>query len=76
MTIQPVTVQYGNRSVFRNFSHSFADGSITAILGPSGCGKNNTVVFNCTCAGQNRRTCIVRFSGTEAHTLVHACEES
>ena len=75
MTIQPVTVQYGNRSVFRNFSHSFADGSITAIL-DQGLRKNNTVVFNCTCAGQNRRTCIVRFSGTEAHTLVHAFEES
>ncbi|HOU37395.1 MAG TPA: ATP-binding cassette domain-containing protein [Treponemataceae bacterium] len=45
MTIQPVTVQYGNRSVFRNFSHSFADGSITAILGPSGCGKT-TLLFS------------------------------
>ena len=45
MTIQPVTVQYGDRSVFRNFSHSFADGAVTAILGPSGCGKT-TLLFS------------------------------
>ncbi|MCD1654600.1 ATP-binding cassette domain-containing protein [Treponema zuelzerae] len=39
MTLNDVTISYGNKKVYENFSITFKDLSITAILGASGCGK-------------------------------------
>ncbi len=39
MTISGLTVIYGNRILYDNFSMTFADHSTTVIMGPSGCGK-------------------------------------
>lgn len=31
---------FGEKRVLDNFSHTFSDGSFTAVMGPSGCGKS------------------------------------
>jgi phosphate transport system ATP-binding protein len=40
LSLDGVSVAYGERVVLRNVACSFAEGEITAILGPSGCGKS------------------------------------
>ncbi|MGM9636424.1 MAG: ATP-binding cassette domain-containing protein [Eubacteriales bacterium] len=37
--VQNVTFSYGEKIIFRNFSHIFAENRITALMGPSGVGK-------------------------------------
>jgi len=39
MTISGLTVIYGTRTLYEDFSMTFEDRSTTVILGPSGCGK-------------------------------------
>jgi iron complex transport system ATP-binding protein len=40
ITASHLTLAYGDRVVLEDFSASFAEGSITAILGVNGCGKS------------------------------------
>lgn len=35
-----ITKKYGDNTVLENFSHDFAEGKVTAVLGRSGCGKS------------------------------------
>lgn len=35
-----ITKKYGDSAVLENFTHDFADGKVTAVLGKSGCGKS------------------------------------
>ena len=35
-----LTKKFGDNSVLDNFTHDFADGKVTAVLGKSGCGKS------------------------------------
>lgn len=35
-----VTKKFGDKTVLDNFSHEFAEGKVTAVLGRSGCGKS------------------------------------
>lgn len=35
-----ITKKYGDLTVLENFSHEFAEGKVTAIIGKSGCGKS------------------------------------
>lgn len=39
LEIKGLDKKYGELEIFRDFSISFAEGTITCILGPSGCGK-------------------------------------
>ncbi len=36
---------FGEKRVLENFSHTFADGSFTAVMGPSGCGKSTLLAI-------------------------------
>ncbi len=45
LEVRSLTKQYGARYAVRDFSHSFADGKITTILGPSGSGKSTTLAL-------------------------------
>jgi phosphate transport system ATP-binding protein len=40
LSVQGVSVAYGERVVLRNVACCFPEGEITAIMGPSGCGKS------------------------------------
>lgn len=40
LAARELTAAYGRRRVIEALSHEFADGKITAILGPNGCGKS------------------------------------
>lgn len=40
-----LTKRYGSRTAVREFSHRFAEGKITTILGPSGSGKSTTLAL-------------------------------
>ena len=40
LSVQGVSVAYGERVVLRNIACCFPEGEITAIMGPSGCGKS------------------------------------
>ncbi|HYA27715.1 MAG TPA: ATP-binding cassette domain-containing protein, partial [Acidobacteriota bacterium] len=40
LSLNGVSVAYGERVVLENITCSFPEGEITAILGPSGCGKS------------------------------------
>jgi phosphate transport system ATP-binding protein len=40
LSVQGVSVAYGERVVLSNVACSFPEGEITAIMGPSGCGKS------------------------------------
>lgn len=35
-----ITKKFGDNTVLDNFTHDFADGKVTAVLGKSGCGKS------------------------------------
>lgn len=37
--LKKISFSYGNKMIFRDFSHIFAAGKITAVTGPSGAGK-------------------------------------
>ena len=41
MTVENLTIRYGDNVAVRDVTLSFASGTITAILGPSGCGKTS-----------------------------------
>ncbi len=45
MMVQSLSVRYGKRTVFEQYSQEFRDNAVTAILGPSGCGKT-TLLFS------------------------------
>lgn len=51
MTISGLTVTYGTRTLYDDFSIDFADHSTTVILGPSGCGK--TTLLNSIALAEN-----------------------
>lgn len=36
---------FGEKQVLVNFSHTFSDGSFTAVMGPSGCGKSTLLAI-------------------------------
>ena len=40
LSVQRLSVAYGERVVLKNIDCSIARGAITAIVGPSGCGKS------------------------------------
>ena len=49
MRIESLSVAYGDRVVYNGFSCEFREGSVTAILGQSGCGKTtllNEIAFS------------------------------
>lgn len=37
--LENVSKTYGEKQVFRDFSHTFPEGELTCVMGPSGCGK-------------------------------------
>lgn len=39
LILQDLTIKYGSLSIFENFSHSFEQNKIHAVMGKSGCGK-------------------------------------
>lgn len=51
--INNLEMKYGSDVIFKNFNHEFKDGTITAIMGPSGKGK--TTLIRCI-AGLNKPT--------------------
>ena len=51
--INNLEMKYGSNVIFKNFNHEFKDGTITAIMGPSGKGK--TTLIRCI-AGLNKPT--------------------
>jgi len=51
MTVSGLTVTYGTRTVYDDFSIDFTDHSTTVILGPSGCGK--TTLLNSIAREEN-----------------------
>ena len=51
--INNLEMKYGSDVIFKNFNHKFKDGTITAIMGPSGKGK--TTLIRCI-AGLNKPT--------------------
>lgn len=51
--INNLEMKYGSDVIFKNFNHVFKDGTITAIMGPSGKGK--TTLIRCI-AGLNKPT--------------------
>ena len=45
LEIKGLYKDYNEVSLFRDFSVDFQEGTITCILGPSGCGKNNAAEY-------------------------------
>ncbi len=43
ITINALNVSYGEHQVISNYSHTFPGGSVTAIMGQSGCGKTTLI---------------------------------
>lgn len=39
ITLQDIRLNYGKREILRGLDATFADGKITAVMGPNGCGK-------------------------------------
>jgi iron complex transport system ATP-binding protein len=39
ITLQDIKLNYGKREILRGLDTTFADGRITAVMGPNGCGK-------------------------------------
>ena len=37
--LQDIKLNYGKREILRGLNVAFADGRITAVMGPNGCGK-------------------------------------
>lgn len=49
--VKNLKMQYGSNTIFKNFNYTFKEGTITAIMGPSGKGK--TTLIRCI-AGLNK----------------------
>ncbi len=45
ITAKNICKSFGEKRVLDNFSHTFADGSFTAVMGPSGCGKSTLLAI-------------------------------
>ena len=45
ITAKNICKSFDEKRVLDNFSHTFADGSFTAVMGPSGCGKSTLLAI-------------------------------
>ena len=60
ITLEDVSISYGNFQALKNFFCDFKEGNITSLIGPSGCGKStvlrslnrmNDLISNCSLKG-------------------------